>query len=907
METPLDRGAAFEVEEFWRNPCFATTNDPVDSLFGEIDTTPIAPTLISAQPDQSLFEFKLPLLGNVGESPPGADTLPPGPKTANSLPKDDKIVENAFFDVDPSDLEIAPLPPFYTWDSRAVIAHDAVAQPHHLSEAGPAAFDAAYSTKPGTNILPRGYALQAFRSLVLGRSSALFQWKELEQAFQPTITNATVTGTSLSCSQGVIDELCAVGTALVILRDFAEPQHSHRRPCSALVALRTCVLQILDAVEDFISCESLSIRTILQLQYALARPLNLLRLLISLKINVKTCKTNEAIVSVVADFVEDKAELAPAFALILRAILLQVSTPWLEQLARDIGFCSSADHLAGGTVDSESAVTDMTKFSFVHPEDRELIQATKNALDIVRTHDPNHPLLTCDFQGIESPHTSFVDPRLSHAQVILRAAKYRLYMLDHVASRRRRPDHATESNDAQGFLSRHNTRPTGSEDPWRLSDINELNIIMSQELRLREEKSTQELGRIVSSALKRDVDEAAGNDLDPTTPSALETLRPLLEIQHRFASGAVLRQMFRTHHLLEHLALHRSFYLFGSSDFVSELSVGLFSPELQSAERKRGVVSSTEVMGLRLGHGNGQNWPPASSELCLVLMGVLSRVTGMRTHGNGQQLSNMSDVQEGLNFAVRELPEAEIEQTLDMHSIHALDFLGLQYNAPAPLDRIVTAEASKDYDAIFRFLLIALRMLYITSNLARSLADPKGDTHNLTGRHSLETATFIHLAHHLVTVTLSHFMDVGITAPWQDFLHTLQTVEQDLAWEDAHGEIGSKVHVGLEWLRKTHITCLGRMRNRLFLRNKQQKIRVALENAFTSILTCNHILQDNGVEDEDDVERFADAHRSFRAASEEVCIVLQESVDKALISSRTMEIEEAEVHRILLSRLRWDR
>jgi hypothetical protein len=269
----------------------------------------------------------------------------------------------------------------------------------------------------------------------------------------------------------------------------------------------------------------------------------------------------------------------------------------------------------------------------------------------------------------------------------------------------------------------------------------------------------------------------------------------------------------------------------------------------------------------------------------------------------------MSGVQDGLNFAVRELPEAEIEQTLDMHSIHALDFLGLQYNAPSPLDKIVTAEASNDYDAIFRFLLIALRLLYITSNLAQSLADPGESNrkkHNTTSPHSLETTTFIHLAHHLVTVTLSHFMDMGITAPWQDFLHALQTIEQDLAWEDAHGEIGSKVHVGLEWLRQTHIACLGRIRSRLFLRKKQQKIRVALENAFSSILRCNLILQDNGSNDEYEASGFADAHQSFEAAFKEVCNVLQESVDKAVTSSRLTDTEQAEVHRILLSRLRWD-
>jgi hypothetical protein len=902
METPLDRGHAFEAEDLWRDSCFATTSKPVDSIFGEINTKPLSPVLFSTAPDQSLFDLQLPSIDNNVESPAKSVHAQKESVVAFSDLKDDKVVDTPVFDMDPDDLEVVPLPPFYTWEARAGLANDGTAQPHFLSEAGPATFDAAYNFKGEQAILSRDYALQALKSLVLGRSSSLFQWSHATRAFQQIAGKTTLSGTSLPCSQDIIDELCAVGTALVVLRDFAVPHCPRNTPCSALVALQSCLLHILDAIEEAISGQLTEARTILQLQYAMTRPRNLLRLMVKLRTIVKVCTTNEAIISVVSDFVNENAELVPNFCHILRMVLSQVSIPWLEQLACDIGFHSSTDNLAGRPIDVESQHIDMRKFSFVEPRDAEIIEATKKALNIVQTHDPNNALVACVFGHNESPHASFVDLHLSRARISARAAKYKARMLESISQQRRR---RVESENPRA-TSNPSTRPDYNGEtnaqPWQLANIDELEVLMSRELGVCENDSSSILGRTVSLALKQSFDGAVIHDIFQTTPAPLERLRPFLEIQHRLVSGVVLRQVFRAHCFMDHLKLHRSFYLFGSGDFVAELSAALFSPELQSAERKRGAIPTSEQIGLRLGHGSGNNWPPASSELCLVLMGVLSRVAGMQAEQNKQHRLGRFDVQDGLNFAVRELPEAEIEQTLDMHSIHALDFLGLQYNAPAPLDQIITPEASKDYDSIFRFLLIAMRLLYITANLARSLAEPKGEMHDDGATRPQEVIKFTHMAHHLVTVILSHFMDVGIAAPWQDLLNTIQSLERDLEWEDQRGDYGARVHVGLEWLHQTHIACLVRIRGRLFMRNKQQKIRVALEHAFTSVLSCNHVLQEAGENQELD---FSVAHQNFTDRFEDVCTVLQESVDKSITSNRTAEIEEMEVHRMLLTRLKW--
>src|SRR6266700_2517773 len=105
--------------------------------------------------------------------------------------------------------------------------------------------------------------------------------------------------------------------------------------------------------------------------------------------------------------------------------------------------------------------------------------------------------------------------------------------------------------------------------------------------------------------------------------STLETtFKRLLNAQAHLVNATTLRLFLRSHQLRTHISLQRQYHLLGDGVFVSSLSSALFSPELETAERRKGTVRSGVHMGLKLGSRTA--WPPASSELRLALMGVLS-------------------------------------------------------------------------------------------------------------------------------------------------------------------------------------------------------------------------------------------------------------------------------------------
>ena len=108
----------------------------------------------------------------------------------------------------------------------------------------------------------------------------------------------------------------------------------------------------------------------------------------------------------------------------------------------------------------------------------------------------------------------------------------------------------------------------------------------------------------------------------PISLIPLLSFNPIIAAQGRIVNGTCMRMFFNSHKLRDHLSLQRSFHLLGNGVFSSRLSHALFDPELESAERHRGVARSGGIMGLRL--GGRDTWPPASSELRLALMGVLT-------------------------------------------------------------------------------------------------------------------------------------------------------------------------------------------------------------------------------------------------------------------------------------------
>lgn len=248
----------------------------------------------------------------------------------------------------------------------------------------------------------------------------------------------------------------------------------------------------------------------------------------------------------------------------------------------------------------------------------------------------------------------------------------------------------------------------------------------------------------------------------------------------------------------------------------------------------------------------------------------------------------------GLSFSIRELPEHEIERVLDPSSIYALDFLRLQYAAPAPLDAMLTPPAMGAYDSIFRHLLRVLRVLHVTTSLQREVAS-RHQQHAPNSTTASRTL-FALQAHAFTTALLAHVMDVGIAAPWRHFMRQLERIESDL-----QSDVRASPVVGIETLKTLHTTCLSAIRSRLFLRRKQEKLMGAVEEVLSAVLTGAAILGT------DPAQGLQDAVVRFEEAVKALLGLLRAAVDKPSkvkgMDAMGEGDDDVETMRVLLAKL----
>ena len=237
-------------------------------------------------------------------------------------------------------------------------------------------------------------------------------------------------------------------------------------------------------------------------------------------------------------------------------------------------------------------------------------------------------------------------------------------------------------------------------------------------------------------------------------------------------------------------------------------------------------------MGLRL--GGRETWPPASSELRLALMGVLTEsfvpAQALDNSQAGVCIDRHNPLPGDLSFAVRDMSEDEIEKCMNADSIEALDFLRLSYKPPAPLEAVITPMILFKYDQLFKLLLRVIRMLYVVSALFRDATDRTSYWQGIdyvAQRFRIE-------AHHFITSVSSYFFDTGIEATWRVFERKLDQIEERINADDDNIALGQ--NEGLDKLRDYHERVLDRIMFALLLRKRQQPVMQLLEGIFTLIL-----------------------------------------------------------------------
>lgn len=795
-------------------------------------------------PDLDTFEFgPLPELGGLDEPSLSIGSPPPEPVddiwevALNSGP--------AYQDVE-----------FFTWeafeDDQYVDRRTC-----YITESGPMLLDAALAkdeehTASGRVIQSHVFVDSLF-NLGLGRSSVLFNFDTKLKSFVPAIQDGRSSGSSLIAAQSFTERFVLVGNICLFLHSFVERTFASGTSVPAKVALATCVSSVVSTLEDHLGKLRPQVHSLLQLQRTFEKPWIILAHIARMVDAVRAARSNEQVSSILHHRAQEIEEGDFDLWRLSCQLLARVSRPSLDLLGEWIGISDEertmpiAQRATFIAAEGDSETGEQTEYTYdpdgmpryVSSEDGEMIFETGNSLRFMRIYHPEHPLSSPAKFGIQGRSFEWT---FEWNEIENIAAKAKSYEED---LRRAISDFVPDNEKASTQLDQSNPNETSSsEKEGSMTEVDFAKYfetstdIFDQDPKRYPQNCPDELQVLVEQVLSHTTGDEGSQNFRHSPPLEIISIlsfRPLLTVQAKLVNATTLRLFFRSHQLRMHLSVQRQYHLFGDGVFSSRLASALFDPERETAERQKGTMRSGVQMGLQV--GSRTTWPPASSELRLALMGVLSESfyssalyhstlphSKHTTQSAGYQPHDTADDLPGqLNFAVRELSEPEMNKTLDPDSLYALDFLRLQYVPPSPLNLVITNTSLEKYDYIFRFLLRLSRMLFVVSHLPREYAD-------------VNSRRFRAEAHHFVTALSHYIFQTGIAESWDSFFTYITTIETRLAAEDAANELGTLVTEGLEAVKSAHDKCLDSIMFALLLRRRQKKVMTLLEEIFEHIL-----------------------------------------------------------------------
>jgi hypothetical protein len=733
----------------------------------------------------------------------------------------------------------------------------------YITEAGASIFDAAIAAEDdylriGSTdyiVVDTNVYTSSVLALGLGRSSVLFSWDGEKQCFRPVLSKARISGHTGKMLDDLLGIFFECGNITRSLQTFVDKTYA-KNTSPARIALADAVSTLLTTNQSRLSASGSTRHSILQLQ-ALFQPAHATLICFQrIVVNVSATRSDESMLSTIFEEIQLMEHRTDSLREILLEILTRVSRPWLEfaaewlGLQRETGLPLTKNGKGKSFVKVESKewvddqgielqepdfILDYDKVpSFISPDDARAMFEVGRSLRFLRDHHANHPLARADVVASANPPT--LEWKFSWQDIIQVETKAFQFEKDLTDALQRFSNGGTTSNDLEikdmsdsgDFKLDFFGKPEADMQAHVLASIDEFNLPLKDNVSL----DRLSLGLITYLNSEEDGPGSDGSVFaPPISLSPVLSFNPIIAAQARIVNGTCMRLFFNSHKLREHLSLQRSFHLLGNGVFSSRLSHALFDPELESAERHRGVARSGGVMGLRL--GGRDTWPPASSELRLALMGVLtesyvSKAPLNKSHA-GTYL-DQSSLPGDLSFAVRDMSEEEIESCLNPNSLEALDFLRLSYKPPQPLGAVITPMILYKYDQLFKLLLRITRMLYVASTLFRDATDRNSywqGIDNVAQRFRIE-------AHHFISSVCGYFFDTGIEATWRVFERKLDQIEERINTDNDNITFGQ--NEGIDKLRDYHERVLDRIMFALFLRKRQQPVLKLLEEIFTLIL-----------------------------------------------------------------------
>ena len=778
---------------------------------------------------------------------------------------EDEDVWKIAFELGPANRDVA----LYSWETFQNSKHEEP-KSAYISEAGPSIFDAVQAEQSPDkaafgNPLDADVLLRSLYQVGLGRSSILFSFNKEKMTFVPVIQKARSLGCTLELSQNVVDTFITCGTLFRKLNNFSNRMIAQGSGTPAKLALANVVHSVLFFVEEHLNARCPSLRSLLQLQEAFAKPISLLQLIQETIEYAEDSNSSEELISRIFRKAEEMAESGHWLNECVFNIFCLVCKPWLHSVERWIGlrqavladdsqpgnlpdFVGTGDSLSTETNESDQAshvYKEDRRPDFIPPEDTRAIFEAGKAFCILRTQHPAHPLISSQTRSNLSQHFEWISNLNEMQRIMDKANSYEVELKATIRkfdsgefSRAQTHDKPTETDCERDESS--SWADSEVQSHWLNRSIAMLDAPPSKQLQDLPSALREMIHRILAAESLDSEPRQTAAEAIPLSLIPSLSLNPLVYAQANLIHAATLRLLFHSHKLRSHLSVLHAYHLLGNGSFLTQLTNALFSSELASAERRRGAPRIGKSMGLHL--GSRATWPPASSELRLVLMGILSDSYNSFPINKDDVQSTPSktkdqDLPGGLSFAVRQLSEDELEKCIQPDSLHALDFLRLHYIPPQPLDVIITTKSLQKYDTIFKFLLRVVRMQWVINQHCnpftlsiglRTRNQSSHDRRNFAARFQFE-------ANHVISSLATHFFNIGVSVPWHRFDAHIHDLERQLGAAD-YLDHHKMAEMSIPAVRQAHEAMLDGIMTVLFLRKRQASLMGALEGIFDTVL-----------------------------------------------------------------------
>ncbi|KAL9026242.1 MAG: hypothetical protein Q9196_005060 [Gyalolechia fulgens] len=726
----------------------------------------------------------------------------------------------------------------------------------YISEAGPRVLDAALELWVKQSIdassdyrpaifLPSNVVLSSLIQLALGRESALFRYEEKQKNFQPVMENIRVSGFTSESFDSVTAALITHGSQIRQAKTFVETVQKSPRATSLSVALASGIDIIVSALEAQLGTPLASTYTLLQLQALLQESSILLEWLSEIIKKAERLTTNDELLSTLFDSMQYLEYAAPRFQPIINQLLAHVSRPWLDSYENSLGlrandastFISVEDDVgqlkerrpelgakAGAKVRNSSFPM---MPSFIGSDNVEALLEMKQSLNLLRMHEPEHPLARSQLP-FQPPSLQWQFSWQDIEEIQAKAQKFEADVLG-----------TLKEYDTLGTFSSSQTQcaeqsvPVGGyseTDAFSTGPISQPDTPLPSLL----SPCVSALSTTVSQILNNNHQAPHPLSAPPTSLLLNLSFQPILSAQSRLLSHSTLLLLFRTHSLRTHLRLLHSYPLFADGAFLVRLTHALFDPSLASAAYQKGSTRSGTA-GLQLG-ARETSWPPASSELRIALIGILTESYHGSAEANGMRDSDQGGLPGDLSFAIRnDMSVAELEKCMNKDGLEALDFLKIHYRPPKPLDVVITEIVLEKYEQVSQLLLRGARVGFVVRELVRREWKDKKERarHGLVQRFRID-------ANHFVTTVFGYFGD-RIAELWTAFEERLDGIEQSTRYY----EVGRQME-GVYRLRALHEEVLDRILAACLLRKRQELVMRLLEDILGLVLEFAGVVRDGG-------------------------------------------------------------